>query len=983
MIKPNTFRAIRMISSSLVIPAPKKFREFLRDFANAYRDLMANHSGSYDEATLRNDFLNPLWSELGWDMGNVARLPQELREVAVERSVNVGLKKKRVDYLFRTSGVDRFICEAKKPLEELGIKAAYQAQRYAFNLKVFPAVLTNFGEIQLFIVGGKPDLHEPFRFVERWLVHEYVDRADELWSLFSRAQVDNYSLDAFVKELEKRPIKGKARQGWLIALKRERTVDADFLDEIEGQRLKLARGLLRNNSRYEWSEALLNECTQRIINRLLFLRICEDRDIDTGHTLSTLVTEWTKGSAGSATLYEVLVDHFHATDRAFNGALFHKGHVSEYLKVPDDFLVHFIEELSDENSPYMFNTLPVAILGSVYERFIGKVLKLKGNTIRPEWKPEIRKAGGVYYTPEYIVKYIVEATVQSELKEASRREAEKFAILDPACGSGSFVIAAFEAMCSFYVRLFRDNPRARRAEDCFVEADGTIHLTTGLKRQIATKNIFGIDIDSQAIEISMLSLYLKMLEGETRSTINWQKSLFPKERLLPDLKDNIVCADSLLSSDYSSQLHLEDTASPIPWRRIFAGPSSRGGFDVVLGNPPYGADLKSSDRQQLAKQFGLGTTDTAALMMVRAIREFVRPGGKTGFIVPKAFTYSSSWELTRDAILPWLSQVVDAGKVWKDVKLEQVIYVTSNQKNLSSYTSKRRYKDKMIDPVTVQKSTCRSFGIILNGVGRDELSLGTTLHNSGRFLGDIIRNVRGGMFQAIVREGDGAHQVFGGKQVQRFSIVGSKGHVRAISGLPDNSLIQQSSVLVQNIVAHIGGETDRIKITAAVPTKAQQAGAVILDTVNQIIAKDDTSPYFVAALLNSTLINWYVYRFIYGRAIRTMHFDTPVTDRIPLPNSSASKGDIERITDLSILLQEAYGQALQLRHTLQNANRLSRRVGDLAGEIDERIEYLFKLSTEHRRTVSDASVNMARDLQATLEGQLRSQQHLGLDISDD
>jgi hypothetical protein len=319
------------------------FKVELTRLTAAFRKNLSHFkSEAYDESALRNDYLNPLWRAFGWDVENAQGATQPLREVQIESRVDIAGRKKRADYLFRTDGIDRFICEAKKPREDLSDRDAYQAQRYAFNLKLLNAALTNFEYLKLFVVGGKPDQDAPWDVCKQWHFLEYVDKAQELWDLFARENVGSGSLDKFVASLPKKVIKGKARQGWLIVPDRVRTVDADFLAYIEEQREELAKDLVRQNPSVEWSDELLNECIQRILDRVLFVRICEDRDIDTGRTLENLLRDWQQIAANRASLYSRVVAHFNSLDESFNGALFCKGHESERLKVSDECLVNLL-----------------------------------------------------------------------------------------------------------------------------------------------------------------------------------------------------------------------------------------------------------------------------------------------------------------------------------------------------------------------------------------------------------------------------------------------------------------------------------------------------------------------------------------------------------------------------------------------------------------------------------------------------------------
>jgi hypothetical protein len=670
----------------------QNFKAELERLTGAFRKNLSHlKSEAYDESALRNDYLVPFWRALGWDVENLKGETQPLREVQIESRVDIAGKKKRADYLFRTDGIDRFVCEAKKPREGLSDRDSYQAQRYAFNLKLLIAALTNFETFKLFVVGGRPDQDAPWDVCKQWHYSEFVDKAQELWDLFARENVATGSLDKFVASLPKRVIRDKARQGWLIAPERVRTVDTDFLAYIDERRAELARDLVRSNRKVKWTDELLNECVQRILDRILFVRICEDRDIDTGRSLELLLAEWERIHVARPSLYSGLVAHFSVLDHSFNGALFRKGHPSEKLQVSDEFLVGFIRDLSSEDSPYLFNTLPVEILGSVYEQFIGKVVRVtKGGNVKVELKPEVRNAGGIYYTPSYVVEYIVEQTVGEVLKEKSPKEISRIRFIDPACGSGSFLIRVFESICQFHLRWFQRNPKQQHRDLCYLDTQGSLHLTTHLKRQIMLNNIFGIDLDYQAVEVTMLSLYLKILEGETRSTLGQQQGFFPKETFLPDLSANIKCGNSLIGSRVpQSQLSLLSSEDDLQletfdWQSEFPQIMKSGGFDVIVGNPPYGASLTKEQAVYLSKAFTATTKDldTFGLFMEQATNK-TKPLGLVSMIVPTGwysgpkFTKLRKFIATRTDPKAFVNLPYD---IFRDAWVDTTIFVTRKRK---------------------------------------------------------------------------------------------------------------------------------------------------------------------------------------------------------------------------------------------------------------------------------------------------------------
>ena len=955
-------------------------------------------SSRYVEAQLRDDFLNPFFRALGWDLENSSGLIQPKREVEIESRTEIGGRQKRADYLFRTDGHDRFVCEAKKPAEELHSRYAFQTKRYAWNKNLPLAVLTDFEEFKIYIVGGKPHADEPD--VGLWKTWHFLELpliAQEIWNLLARDKVATGSIEQLLESLPKiAPGKGKTRQQWLI--KPERSLDVEFLNFLDEARRELASDLIRHNDREDLLEGnKLNEAVQHILDRILFLRICEDRDIDTGVLLVSIVETWRRNydkeegrrahqkplelrdeppadygysgiRAPKDSLWRVIVRHFRALDRRppthvpyFNGNLF-KPHLSEELIVSDEWLAGFVADLSDDESPYLFNYIPVEILGTIYERFLGKVVRPQGRGVTIEEKPEVRKAGGVYYTPRYIVEYIVAQTVEKLLHDAKPEATLKFHFLDPACGSGSFLIRVFEAVCEHWQQWFTDRPDARKKKWCWLdEKTGDVHLTMSLKRQILTSNVFGVDLDPGAVEVTQLSLYLKMLENENRTTLQRQRELLPNDddALLPPLENNIKCGNSLIASDFSMIPEDLVRVRAFDWKVGFKGIMKAGGFDAVVGNPPYGAELNDEERQYLQRGFGISLTDTAALFILLKKR-LLKPHGLGGYIVPKPLLYNSNWQETRDKIINELSIACDCGKVWPEVKLEQVICVLEKSSDSPDYISASRNEDKILHFGRLNKKLCSDFQFILSNVSPPEVKLAQKMKLSECYLGNIFKNQRGAMLQSAVSAGAGYYSVLGGKQIGRYCVAElTKGRIAKASVNDDKAFVKQNSVLVQNIVAHIQNPVDHIQIIATVLPKELQGNSIILDTVNQLSVSKPFSSLFVAGLLNSKLINWFTYRFIFARAIRTMHFDAPVTDRIPFCKLDFTKaadkarhdklvGLVDKLLVLMPKLRAATAE--RERATLQNA------VTAADQEIDMLVYDLYGLTEKEIKLVEDSQI---------------------------
>lgn len=657
--------------------------ELLRLVAQFEKNFKQYQSAAYDEASVRQEFLNPLFRALGWDVENkLGHIPQH-REVEIESRTQVSGRQKRADYLFRTDRQDRFVCEAKKPAETLHAGYAFQAKRYAWNKGLVLAVLSDFEEIKIYLVGSKPrpDDVEAGEWTT-WHFLEYAKHARAMWDLLSRDAVASGSIERLVASLPRKPkAKTKTRQQWLFKPERARAIDADFLDFLDEARRGLASDLIRRNDRADLLEGTrLDEAVQRILDRLLFLRICEDRDIDTGRPLATILKTWRDRK--DTPLWRDVVAHFRALDRRpashipwFNGNLF-KEHFSESLAVSDEWIAGFLEETGDDESAYLFNVIPVEILGTIYERFLGKTVRPHGRGVVIEEKPEVRKAGGVYYTPRYIVDYIVEQTLGKLLEGKAPAESLKLRVLDPACGSGSFLIRAYERLCEHWQIALTKDEKLRRKADGWTDPDtGDVHLTTDLKRRILTASIYGVDLDPGAVEVTQLSLYLKMLEGESRATLAKNRELFgPDVPLLPPLQDNVKCGNSLIASDFS--LNPDDLlrVRAFDWPEGFRDIMKAGGFDAVIGNPPYvrQESLKDSKSyfQKTYEAFS-GTGDLYTYFMERGVK-LLKPGGRYSIIVSSSFLRATYAEALRETLRKHAAvhRIVDFGglAVFADAK---------------------------------------------------------------------------------------------------------------------------------------------------------------------------------------------------------------------------------------------------------------------------------------------------------------------------
>ncbi len=574
------------------------FEEAFRTVCELAADFKRNESRyldpHYQEAEARKDFIDKFFIALGWDVNHDSQRNPYAQEVKVERKPDSSTQR-RADYAFFIAPNFRdvrFFAEAKKPQKNLyNADFYFQLIRYAWNAGTPVGVLTDFEEFHVIDCRFRPAVDTALeRCIEQFHYTDYTDseKFARIFWLFSRVAVAENALENFAEGLKKPAGRG-AQQKLFPGLQ---TIDESFLTELDDVRKRLAAAFKKKNP--SWEGELLTEATQRTIDRLVFMRFLEDKLIEPDFNLGAL--------GARRDLWTDFLQHCRKFNAKYNGVVFKEHFIdSDACAGPDaDAFAAVRDELSRESSPYDFNGIPVHILGSIYERFLGKVIVATEKRVRVEEKPEVRKAGGVFYTPQYIVRYIVNRTAGELIADRTPSQILKMRFADIACGSGSFLITLFEALLDRTSVWYQEHPEEAEKAGC-VFADGRWNLTLKQKQAVLTSCIHGVDIDMQAVEVTQLSLYLKLLEDETTATANEMQVLF-KEKILPDLSRNIVCGNSLVEPDILSgklfAAEEEREINPLDFRMAFPQAMREGGFDAIVGNPPY------------VRQEGLGAVKT-------------------------------------------------------------------------------------------------------------------------------------------------------------------------------------------------------------------------------------------------------------------------------------------------------------------------------------------------------------------------------------
>jgi len=625
-------------------------------------------SSDYSEADVRKDFIDKFFNALGWDVyHNEQKNPYE-QEVKIEKGVYVGKQQKRADYAFHLAPNFRdikFYVEAKKPSRNLSNADDYfQSIRYGWNAGTQITFLTDFEEIHILDCRIKPDISSILNYkIKKYHYLDFLndEKFSEIYWLLSREAVANNSLEKFADSLPKP--KGKAiLKGTHRGI--YQSIDEAFLEELDEIRDSLAKAFKKANPHLE-SEPL-TEMTQRMIDRLVFIRFLEDKQIEPDHYVSEFANSkspWKDYKIASRKL-----------DAKYNGVVFKKHTIDgdNFLAPDNETFSSICEGLAHINSPYNFDIIPIHILGSIYERFLGKVVIATDKRVRIEEKPEVRKAGGVYYTPQYIVNYIVDNTVGKLIEGKTPKEISGLRFADISCGSGSFLITVFDRLLEHHRKWYQDNPEQAKKDGCYF-LDGKWVLSLKQKQKILTNNIYGVDLDHQAVEVTQLSLYLKLLEDETTATTQDTWVMF-KEQLLPNLNNNIVCGNSLIGTDileptlFSSlskregqggfdelklkPMNFEDVFPHIFKNSPLGGVEGAAGFDAIVGNPPYlysaGKDLKNYFSQHyFLSQY---QTDYYVYFIERSIH-LLKSYGKLSYIVSDSWLNSDYFTLIRNELL--------------------------------------------------------------------------------------------------------------------------------------------------------------------------------------------------------------------------------------------------------------------------------------------------------------------------------------------
>lgn len=710
-----------------------KARNKVSELVNRFEEQYNSYKKStYNETLTRQDFINPFFKCLGWDVDNEQGYAEAYREVIHEDRLKISGVSKAPDYSFRLVGGKKlFFVEAKKPsiLVKEEIPPAYQIRRYGWSAKLPISIITDFEEFAVYDCTVKPNPTDKASTARIRYINfkEYDKEFDFIWETFGKENVLKGSFDKFVKSDTHK--KGTA------------TVDKEFLQSLDEWRTYLATSIAINNKKLDEDE--INFAVQQIIDRLIFLRFAEDRKVEPFGNLKQTLT---------GDIYKNLFNLFKQADDKYNSGLFDfkKDTISEHLTIDNKVLKNIITDMYYP-SPFAFDAMPVEIMGTAYEQFLGKVIRITpAHHAKIEEKPEVRKAGGVYYTPQYIVDYIVKNTVGKLCEGKTPAELSKLKIVDPACGSGSFLIGAFQYLLDFHKNYYTQGGKVSKGTKTnTLTPEG--NLTTAEKKRILLNNIYGIDIDLNAVEVTKLSLLLKCMEGETEASIAHQTKMF-HERVLPSLENNIKSGNSLIDTDfYSGTLDFGDEKriKPFNWQKGFPEVFKQGGFDAVIGNPPYlkltannSEPTLLSYYQNKFQSYSGGSSKNLFQLFLERVKN-ISPQ-IFSFIVPEALLTTDSNGKLREILLQSFninSIVIFDHFVFEDATIGTTIIVGEKESNEKTKIVRidNEKKEHLIQKIKLNKGTDTW------DVSFDDASKSVTkkMLNNGKLMGELVEMSKG------------------------------------------------------------------------------------------------------------------------------------------------------------------------------------------------------------------------------------------------
>ena len=585
-------------------PNVKKSLEILLEKASSIKN-----PKEFNKDKTFQEFVRPLFEILGWKF-NQKENP-EIIPIFKE-------SKNKADFAFKINDLTKFFL-AIAPFDSNidDRKWIIPATTFAFNKGVTWVVLTNFKKFKVLnseVKGKTPHQMQFFEISYNDLILKY-DRLSYLSKKSLTLNILDNEAEYFERKLQKTPINEQLLND---------LIDCRNILELNIKKLNVTKKLKQEE---------IDESVQKILNRFIFMRSCGDRGIEKKHLLENL-REW------EATKKEDLIDYLRKVflyfQENYGGTLF-SSHLCDTLKISNYILQEIIEGLyysKEKSIAYDFSIIEADVLGEIYEQYL-RILRSDDEEISPGLTH--RKKQGIFYTPSFVVSYMVNMAFKA-LSNGKKIDVNKIRILDPACGSGSFLIKSYDFLYSHFQKTDRKFHQTMLA----AEIEGGVYSK---KLQIVKENLFGVDLDKVATEIIQLNLMLKLAE---------------KKHQLPILQKNIRLGNSLIEDPKVDNYALKfDKAFPHILR-------NNSGFDLIIGNPPYVRQEKIVPiKPYLESNYEVydGKADLYVYFFERAFK-LLREGGAISFIVSNKWLKAGyGYNLRKFLSQYWIEEFIDFGDV--------------------------------------------------------------------------------------------------------------------------------------------------------------------------------------------------------------------------------------------------------------------------------------------------------------------------------
>lgn len=616
-------------------------------------------TNKYNETLLRSDFLDPFFELLGWDIKNNAGKPTNEREVILEEALkeNASEHSKKPDYTFRLFSERKFFLEAKKPCVaiESNNDSAKQVRRYGFTAKLKISVLSNFEYLIIYDTSVQVDKDDTFQkaLVKKYHYTEYESKFEEIKKLLGKEVVYSGAFETEWKEIETKI--------------NQYSIDTLFLNQINEWRKALGAEIFKHEPKID--EQQLNDVVQSYLNRVLFLRVCEDRNLEDYQTLLKFA---------NANDFNSLIKKFEQADKRYNSGLFDQLLKEKIVENISSVFWAIIKQLYYPESPYSFSVFSSDILGSIYEIFLSEKLAIENKTISLVKKPE-NIDRDIITTPTFIISDILRNTVLVKCQGKTDKEILNLKFADISCGSGAFLLELFQLLNDLLIDYYLKNDKSKLIQTNL----DTYKLSFKVKRELLLNCIFGVDKDYNAVEATKFGLLLKILEGEDVNSTNSTKPV------LPDLSQNIFFGNSLLNPKQVTNKKDQVIINPFDFSKLQ--------FDVIVGNPPY---MKSEDMKNITPlELPLYKSNySSAYKQFDKYFLFVEQGmnlltndGILSYIIPSKFTKVGAGKKLRELLADkeYLHSIVSFGanQVFENkTTYTSILILTKKKQKQFSYT---------------------------------------------------------------------------------------------------------------------------------------------------------------------------------------------------------------------------------------------------------------------------------------------------------